>query len=304
MKRIVLSLLLIFSAAAAFSQRVGVLNGPSGIPCAYLMENTASGKNRLEFENFASAQTELPKLVKGEIDIGFLPPNAAAKIYNSSNGAVVCLGVAGNGNLFLMTRDPKIGKISDLDGKTISCAGQGATPEYMMKFLLSKNSASAELDFSTPNAEIAAALIGGKFDYALVPEPFATVAQSKDSSVVRALDISAEFRKTENSDFPMTLLVVNSKYAEKHPKEVRNFVKLYKKASGWTVKNPKDAGALAEKHSLGLKAQVAAKAIENAAFVWKESKKSRAEIERLLSIFLENAPESIGGKLPEGGFYR
>ena len=66
--------------------RIGILNGPSAIPCAYLIENKNSPEvKNLAFENFASVQTELPKLLKGELDIGFLPPNIAAKVFNSSN---------------------------------------------------------------------------------------------------------------------------------------------------------------------------------------------------------------------------
>ncbi len=288
--------------SALFAQKVGVLNGPSGIPCAYLMEETEKGNAKYEFEKFASAQTELPKIMKGEIDIGFLPPNAAAKVYNSSKGAVLCLGIAGSGNLFLLTKDQAVKSVKDVDGKTISCAGQGATPEYMMKYLMKKNSVNATLDFSTPNPDIAAALIEGKFDYALVPEPFATVAQTKDPEISR-ISISEEFKTLEGSDFPMTLLVVNANYTKKHKKEIKRFMADFEKASEWTIKNPAESGKLVEKHNLGLKAPIAAKAIPNAAYTWKKAGKGKSEIEKLLGIFLENSPEAIGGKLPDGKFY-
>ena len=302
MKRTMAAVIFAALSSAIFAQKVGVLNGPSGIPCAYLMEQAENGGSKCEFEKFASAQNELPKLMKGEIDIGFLPPNAAAKVYNSSKGAVLCLGIAGNGNLFLITKDESVKSVKDLDGKTIACAGQGATPEYMMNYLMKKNSIKSTLDFTTPNAEIAAALIEGKFDYALVPEPFATVAESKDESVKR-LSISDEFKAAEGTDFPMTLLVANAAYAKKHKKEIKKFISDFEKASGWTVKNPTEAGKLVEKHSLGLKAAVAAKSIPNAAYTWKPAKKGKGEVEKLLGIFLENSPEAIGGKLPDEKFY-
>jgi NitT/TauT family transport system substrate-binding protein len=212
------------------------------------------------------------------------------------------LGIAGNGNLFLLTKDQAVKSVKDVDGKTISCAGQGATPEYMMKYLMKKNSVNATLDFSTPNPDIAAALIEGKFDYALVPEPFATVAQTKDPEI-RRISISEEFKAIEGSDFPMTLLVVNANYAKKHKKEIKRFMADFEKASEWTIKNPAESGKLVEKHNLGLKAPVAAKAIPNAAYTWKKAGKGKSEIEKLLGIFLENSPEAIGGKLPDGKFY-
>ncbi|MDY2842596.1 MAG: ABC transporter substrate-binding protein [Treponema sp.] len=317
-----------FTAFAAPKQvRAGVLNGPSGIPCAYLIENKDSfGIKNLTFENFTSAQTELPKLLKGEIDIGFLPPNAAAKVFNAGNGAVVCLGITGNGNLFVISKKSGVHALESLRGKTVQCAGQGATPEYMLKYLLSKqnipvnlnsqaqrdlqsskNLSKSEnavtLDFSIPNANIAAALISDKIEYALVPEPFATVAETKSPDVKRVLDIQQLFAYQNGGSYPMTLLVANAKFAKANKSTVEKFIQAYKQAFEWTVKNPSHAGALAEKNNLGLNAKIVEKAIPNAAFTWKSAPDGRTEIESLLSIFLENAPESVGGKLPADEFY-
>ena len=163
----------VFSTFAKQKQvRIGILNGPSAIPCAYLIENKNSPEvKNLAFENFASVQTELPKLLKGELDIGFLPPNIAAKVFNSSNKKIVCLGVTGNGNLYLLSKTgfPQNFSLESLKGKTVQCAGQGATPEFIFKYLLSKNGLQNQvnLDFSIPNANIAAALISDKIEFAL-----------------------------------------------------------------------------------------------------------------------------------------
>ncbi len=323
-----------FTAGAAPKQvRAGVLNGPSGIPCAYLIENKDSfGIKNLTFENFTSAQTELPKLLKGEIDIGFLPPNAAAKVFNAGNGAVVCLGITGNGNLFVISKKSGTHTLESLRGKTVQCAGQGATPEYMLKYLLSKQNIpvnlnsqipsdsqdlklsndsenldkqenAVTLDFSIPNANIAAALISDKIEYALVPEPFATVAEIKSPDVKRVLDIQQLFAHQNGGSYPMTLLVANAKFAKSNKSTVEKFIQAYKQAFEWTVKNPSHTGALAEKNNLGLNAKIVEKAIPNAAFTWKNAADGRTEIESLLSIFLENAPESVGGKLPSDEFY-
>lgn len=303
-----------FSLFAAPKQvNVGVLNGPSGIPCAYLIENKDSfGIKNLTFESFTSAQTELPKILKGEIDIGFLPPNAAAKVFNAGKGAIVCLGITGNGNLFLISKHSEQISLESLRGKTVQCAGQGATPEYMFKYLLSKQNIPVNpenavdgvtLDFSVPNANIAAALISGKAEFALVPEPFATVAEMKSPDVRRSLDIQKLYARQNGGTYPMTLLVANAAFAKANKSTVEKFIEAYKQAYEWTVKNPLHAGELTEKHRLGLKSAVVAKAISSSAFTWKSAEEGRTDIEQLLSIFLENAPESVGGKLPADEFY-
>lgn len=288
--------------------RMGVLNGPSAIPCAYLMENSGnSGLENLVFESCTSAQTELPKLLNGELDAGFLPPNLAAKVFNTAGGALVCLGICGNGNLYLLSKDSTAQDFSleQLRGKTVQCAGQGATPEYLFNYLLQnaglKDSVTA--DFSIPNANIAAALISGKVQYALVPEPFATVAQMKDSSVNRVLNLQEEYKKLTGRDYPMTVLVANASFAKKNKKLLKQFTEFYAKANQWTIANPKAAGVLTEKANLGLKATVAEKAITNANFVWQTASEGREQIESILSVFLAGDPKSIGGKLPGDDFY-
>jgi len=166
MKKIINCLLVSFLlAGAVFAQSarntvIGVLKGPSGIPMANMMESYQA-----DYEVFAAANQLLPKLLKGEVDIGFLPPNAAAKAYNSSKGKVVIGAVCGNGMLNLITKDASVHSFEDLKGKTITVAGQGATPEYVTRLLLESYGLSeeVELDFSIPNAEIAPALIAGPF---------------------------------------------------------------------------------------------------------------------------------------------
>ncbi len=292
--------------------RIGVLTGPSGIPMAKQMEKASVGTAEASYEVFAGAALLVPKLIKGEIDIGFLPPNMAAKLYNTNNKAVVMAGIAGNGMLYLITKDSSIKTLSDLRGKTVSVAGQGATPDYMLRYLLDAqgigtdgNADGVALDFSIPNAEIAPALISGKIDYALVPEPFATVAQAKNADVKRALDIQEMYNKKQNAtdSYPMTLIVVNGQFAQEHSDIVKAFLKSYKESAEWTKAHPEEAGQLVEKHSIGLAGSIAAKAIPNCAYTFATVTKGRTPVESLLSVFLHFNESSIGGTLPDDDFY-
>jgi NitT/TauT family transport system substrate-binding protein len=71
----------------------------------------------------------------------------------------------------------------------------------------------------------------------------------------------------------------------------------------WTNANPTEAGALVQKHTLGLQAPIAARSIPNSAFVFSTALASRQSVEKLLGIFLAADQTSIGGKLPDDGFY-
>ena len=312
-RKILVSILSIICALSVFAQtntgniRVGVLNGPTCIPAAYLMENL----NSASFEKFADPQALLPKMIKKEIDVGFMPLNVAAKVYNSGNKVILCCAVTGYGNLSLITKDQDIKRFSDLKGKTINVAGQGATPEYLMRYILEENNlnwkegGNVTLDYSIPTAQIVAQLAAGKISYAVVPEPFTTIAKIKSASILSPLDLQKEYLELTGVTemYPLSVMVVRKDFAEENPELIKAFLDEYKKAYEWTVHYPDAAGRLTEKHSLGLAADVVTKAIPVSNYTFKPANEAVSISEDLLSIFLKCEPSSIGGKLPDRDFY-
>ena len=295
--------------------RVGLLNGPTCVPAAYLMENTNSISDaELTYEKFADPQALLPTMIKNEIDIGFMPANVAAKVYNAGNKSIICAAVVGLGNLSLITTDENIRRFTDLKGKKVYVAGQGATPEYMFRFLLKENGltwsgekADVTMDFSVPTAQIAAQLISGKIQYAVVPEPFSTIAKSKSDKVRAALDFQKEYLeltgKKQSELYPLSVMVVRAAFAKDNPEILKTFLKEYDKAVNWTIKNPAESGKLSEKHSLGLAAPILEKAIPVSNYTYVPALSAIKSLEDLLNLFLEGDKTSIGGKLPDEGFY-
>ncbi len=322
MKKLSLLILFVFlpafymSAEKSNSVRVGLLNGPTCIPLAYMMENenklsADDSSANISFESFADPQTLLPKLIKKEIDIGFMPVNVAAKVYNSGNKALLCCAVTGLGNLRLITTDKSLRRFTDLKGKIVYVAGQGATPEYMLRYILQENGMTfgedgdVKLVYSIPTAQLAAQLISNKIQYAVVPEPFATIAQTKSSNVIAALDLQKEYKELSgaNQIYPLSVMVVRSEFAQENQELLEAFLELYEKSLSWTISHPSTAGEFSEKHGLGLAAGIVAKAIPVSNYVYIPAQSSISIIEELLSIFINCDPSSIGGKLPEKDFY-
>ena len=310
----------IFFAMSLFADeaaiRVGLLNGPTCIPAAYMIENNktiTSGDTSAEvtYEKFADPQALLPKMIKNEIDVGFMPVNVAAKVYNSGNKALLCCAVTGLGNLRLITTDPILKHFTDLKGKTIYMAGQGATPEYLMRYLLDEykisysDNGSVVLDYSIPTAQIAAQMISGKIKYAVVPEPFATIAMQKSQTIFAPIDLQKEYLALSGAKeiYPLSVMVVRADFAKSNPELLESILKEYENAAVWTVANPAEAGKLSEKHNLGLAAGIVTKAIPVSNYVYIPAQKSISQIEQLLSIFLACDKTSIGGKLPAKDFY-
>lgn len=316
MRKIVVSVWLFVSEFVLFAQspsiRLGVLKGISCAPCAYLMENRAKlSVQDMEFALFDSAQSELPKLLRGELDAGFLAPADAAKVFTAGNGAIVALGVAQNGACFLVTGDESYSGLADLKGKPIVCAGNDSPDNVVFTHVLSKQgiavgsgAEAVQLDFSVPVANVAAKLISGEAKYALLPEPFAALALKHAPTLRRAENLRNLYAEADGAgSYPAMLLVVRADFADANRELLSRFMEVYKTAAAWTNKNPAKAALLAEKHRLGLQSSVAVQSIPHAALTWREARSAKPDLERLLSLLLTENPASVGGELPKDGFY-
>ncbi len=288
---------------------VAALSGPSALSMARMICDPAKHVTvPTRFETAGSVDVLLPKLITGDMDIGILPVNVAAKLHASNPDLLVAGAVTGLGMLSIVTRDQSITQFGDIAGKTIHVAGQGATPEYVLRTLLKKAGiTSVTLDFSLSPADIAAGLASGRISLALLPEPFTTLALVRDTlepPLFRALSLTAVWNAYGfGEDFPMTLCVVRRSVAENNPEQVAAFLESYRENILWTRDNPEAAAACARKADLGILAAVAEKAIPHCGYTFIPASEARAVIESLLSVFLEFAPDAIGGKLPDGSFY-
>jgi len=291
--------------------KLGILNGPSCVPAAYVIENyTEINGSAFSYEKFADPQALLPKLLTGEIQLGFLPVNVAAKVYNAADVKIKAVAVVGKGNLKVVTTDPTVNKFTDLKGKTVTIAGQGATPEYVMRYLMKEynygdNRKGVNLDFSIPTNQIPAQLLSGKISTAVLPEPFASIALLKSDKVRTPVDIQEEYLYFSGSSeiYPLTVLVVSSKWAAENPEVLNEFLMVYAYAVDWTIKNAGKAGVLCEKLELGLAASVVSKAIPVSNYCFQTAQEGKKSITDLLQLFLDSNSTSIGGKLPDDGFY-
>lgn len=118
------------------------------------------------------------------------------------------------------------------------------------------------------------------------------------------LDLGALWTaQTGQASYPMTAFVVSSKLAAERPDAVKSILDAYAASISWVLAKPTEAAALVEKQELGLKAGIAAKAIPRSAYVFTDARAARPEVEALLGAFLELSPASIGGRLPDDGFY-
>lgn len=163
--------------------RITTLNGTTGFGMAKLMSDNKNGttQNSYTFNVVTDATKIVAGLVNGSIDIAALPTNAASNVYNKTNGNVQVLSINTLGVLYMLDKTSEINSINDLEGKTIYCPSQN--PTFILEYILKANNINATInstEYSTPDA-LRTAVIAGKVDIAVLPEPMVSIVMASDN---------------------------------------------------------------------------------------------------------------------------
>lgn len=289
--------------------RVAVLRGPTSFGVIKLMEELGqlSGGVAVEYTLLASPGEVATRVVSREVEGALLPLNVAAKLYNSGRGYPLA-AVPGSGSINLISRDPEIREWEDLEGKKIHVHGKGATPDILFRYLLDKNSvdiASLELDYSIPSVQLAQLAIAGQVDSLVIPQPFITMINMGAPDIEIKLDFQESWNRIHRDStdsYPITAFVMNPEFADSNRAAAVEFLGAYRNSIEWVNSNPKEAGKLLEIRRI-MKAAPAAAAIPHCALMFALAGEMRIEVEEFLRVLLEYEPSSLGGKLPDSGFY-
>ena len=276
---------------------------------AQLMDKSMNGKSENSYSfTVASSPDELvPKVMTGEIDIAALPTNVASTLWSKTEGKVEMLAVNTLGVLYMLENGDSVNSVADLKGKTIYTSGQGANPEYILRYVLSENGIDPDndvtIEFVGTNDELTAVLVSGTAQVAMVPEPSATAALSKLDSLRRALDMSDEWDKiSDTSSLMMGCVVARSEFVDEHPELVKTFLEEYRESVEYCANVDEVAGYCVEQGIIP-SIDIAKAAIPNCNIVYVDGADMKERISGYFGILFDSNPASIGGALPDDSFY-
>lgn len=289
---------------------IGTLKGPSGIGMIRLVEDAPvlAGYAETRFQVVPNPNLMISRILAGEVDAAVLPTNMAAILYGRG-APYQFAAVTGYGVLYLLSSEAEIRAVEDLAGKRLHVIGKGATPDFVVRYLLSRYGLSpgedVELDFTYGHLELAQLLIAGRVDLAVMPEPFVTQVTTANPQMRVELDLQRLWSTVQGMDasYPMTCLVIKREVAQEHPDVLRSLLREYQRSIHWAQANPADAGALAEKHGLGMPAGVAEAALPRLNLTFIPATEARDLVDDYLSILHEFSPQAVGGSLPDEAFY-
>ena len=295
---------------------VYTLNGTTGFGMAKLISDAKAGAFPNENYTFtvqSDASVVLSALINGDVDIAALPTNAAANVYNKTQGGVKILAVNTRGVLYLLAKgETTVPSFEALRGKTVYVPAQN--PTFIFTHLCKQNGLIPGTDItidSTTYAEAAAlrdAVASGMVDYAVLPEPMVTIAMASaakaDVTLTNAMDLTAEWDKVcTPGSLVQGCVVVRTAFLEAHPETVANFLAAYKSSIEYLSTNTAEAAQLIADAGIFANAGVAAKAIPNCNVCYLDGAEMKAAMQVFLAALKDINDKSIGGALPADDFY-
>lgn len=287
-----------------YSLKVGTIKGPTGMGMVKIINDNLTDE-KYTFELFNDASAISAKLLGQQLDIAAVPVNLAAVVNKKTEGAYVVAAINTLGVLYIMENGDTVKTVKDLEGKTIHAYGQGATPEYMLAYILEKNDLKGKVNvqwYSTP-AELSTLAAEGKVDLIMLPEPQITASLTKNADLRVALDITAEWDKISENKAVQGCIVVKKEIAKKYPEKISQFLDEYKASVKYVNENHAEASVIIAANEILPAAPIAALAIKRCNIVFIEGNEMVSYLNAFYTVLFNADPKSVGGTMPNDSLY-
>lgn len=291
--------------------RVGSLKGPTSMGLVSMMEeNEQDDEKDYEFTMVTAADELLPQIINGQIDIALIPANVASVLYNKTEGDISVIDINTLGVLYAVSGDDSVDSIADLKGRTIYLTGKGTTPDYVLQYLLEESGVDLDevtLEYKSEATEVVAVLTKTPDAVGILPQPFATVAATKNEDLQSVIDLTLEWDKLNEetgSRLVTGVTIVRNEFLEQYEDEVEEFLDDHKESTSFINAHVEEGAQLVEKAGIIEKAAIAQKAIPYCNIVCITGEDMKDALSGYLTVLYDMAPESVGGQLPDDAFYQ
>ena len=292
------------SSAAAL--RVAGLKGPTTMGLCNLISDS-EGTGEYDFTMYGAADEIVPLLVKGDIDAAAVPANLAATLYQRTEGAVQVACINTLGVLYVVENGDTIQSVADLKGQTIWTTGQGTTPEYVLRYVLTQNGldpdADVDIQWASEATEALAHVQAGEATIAMLPQPFVTSALNQVEGLRVALDMNTEWEAVAGSKLVTGVLVARTDAIARDPAAFDAFLEAYAASVDAANTDVEGTAALCEEYGIVAKAALAQKAIPACNIVFETGDEMKADLVNYFQVLFDADPASVGGAMPDDAFY-
>ena len=288
-----------------------VLSGPTGIGAMNLWAAADAGETENTYHiTMPGANDEVVAAISnGDADIAAVATNLAATLYNKTSGGVTVLAVNTLGVLSLLGNGQEAATIADLAGKTIYAPGQGANPEYILRYVLTGNGLDPDKDvtiqFVGEGSELLTVWQTDPEAIIMAPQPVATSILMQNENAVTLFNMTDEWDKVSGGDSTLMMgcVIVRNEFLQENPGAVALFLQEYAASIEKAQSDVEGTAALCEQYGLIPKAALAKAAIPSCGLTFVTGAEMKSALSGYLQVMFDADLKSVGGAMPGDDFY-
>lgn len=195
----------------------------------------------IELINAGGADKAMAALISGEVQVGFMGPEATIYVYNEGgkDQPINFAQVTQRDGSFLVSKNPNPDfKFSDLSGSEIIGGRKGGVPEMTLEYVLKANGLDARPDDETAEVNVrtdisfdamAGAFTGLDTEYVTLFEPLATTMEQQGKGYI----VASIGEQTDN--IPYTCYSATTSYIEANSDTIQAFTNAIYKGQQWVA---------------------------------------------------------------------
>ena len=291
---------------------VGLIMGPPSMGMGWFINEAKEGNtyNNFNFEVGGVDYTALAsKFNTGDYDIIHCPSNVGAILYNNTDlkEDAVVIDIGNLGLLYIMTTDPSVQSMQDLQGRNVYSIGEGGPPEYTMGYLLEQEGLSdVNMSFKSTPFEVLNLLQDEENSIALLPQPFVEVAKLLVPGIYTPIDITEEWDSLDlenGAESITTTTIVRKSFLEEHEEAVVEYLNMCKASVDYCLTHPKEAADWTDEFETFLNGEVAEAAVPYVNMCAITGTEMKEKLSGFLQIMYDYNPDAVGGAMPGDDFY-
>lgn len=289
--------------------KIGCMKGPTAIGMVKLLSDSDKGSTQNSYQyTIAGTADELSTaLVQGDMDIAAVPCNLASVLYNKTDGEIVTVCINTLGVLYIVEEGETIHSVADLQGKTIYSTGQGTTPEYTLRYLLTANGLDPDSDvtieYKSEAPEVVATLAQNPDAAAMLPQPYVTSAMNNNENLRIALDVTKEWEAcSEDSTVVTGVIVARRTFIDENKQAFTAFLNEYEASTAYANESVEETALLLEEFDI-FKAVIAKTAIPYCNVTYIDGEEMKTKATAYLEVLYTQNPNAVGGSVQEGMYW-
>ena len=287
----------------ASSRALYVPRGPSLFPVIPLRQQMMHGP---QIQLWSSPEEIIALFVSGEAEAAFLPVTLGAAIHQRGFPLLLMGVIQWDLFAFLTPSGEPFSSLRELENASLYLPfGRGTTADVLVRSSLRKAGLVPEVNVRflyAPPQEIVGLLGAGKARYAVLPEPFVTLAVSR-GRVERGLSLRMLWQEEvgEKYHLPVTGLFVSRRSYDKNPGAFRDLERQYLLSLQWSQAHLAQAVDFLRR-DLSLPQTVLEAALEKCDFTYRSGPSTCKEMCVFYEYLCERAPGACSG-VPEKAFF-